>query len=97
MDLGKLVERDRDRRSAAGGSHDRQRVAPDGPEQCSGLPVQRHTRESLTETLAPTFSPVDFTPERHLTPAGVAHLNREVTSFERMLDGIRLVLSPVKP
>ena len=32
-----------------------------------------------------------------ITPAGVAHLNREVTSFERMLDGIRLVLSPVKP
>jgi len=32
-----------------------------------------------------------------ITPAGVIHLNREVSSFERMLDGIRLVLSPVKP
>jgi transcriptional regulator len=32
-----------------------------------------------------------------ITPAGVTHLNREVSSFERMLDGIRLVLSPVKP
>ena len=46
--------------------------APDGPEQCSGLPVQRHTSESLTEALAPAFTPVDFTPERHITPAGVA-------------------------
>lgn len=32
-----------------------------------------------------------------ITPAGITHLNREVSSFERMLDGIRLVLSPVKP
>ncbi len=32
-----------------------------------------------------------------LTPAGAAHLEREVTSFEQMLEGIRLVLSPVKP
>jgi transcriptional regulator len=32
-----------------------------------------------------------------ITPAGVTHLNREVSSFEQMLDGIRLVLSPVKP
>ena len=46
--------------------------APDGPEQCSGLPVQRHTTESLAEALTPTFTPVDFTPECHLTPAGVA-------------------------
>ncbi len=32
-----------------------------------------------------------------LTPAGVKHLEREVSSFERMLEGIRRVLSPVKP
>lgn len=32
-----------------------------------------------------------------LTPAGRKHLDREVSSFERMLEGIRLVLSPVKP
>jgi PadR family transcriptional regulator PadR len=39
------------------------------------------------------------TPRRvyEITPAGVTHLNRQVSSFERMLDGIRLVLSPVKP
>lgn len=31
-----------------------------------------------------------------LTAAGAKHLDREVSSFERMLEGIRLVLSPVK-
>lgn len=31
-----------------------------------------------------------------LTPAGGKHLEREVSSFERMLAGIRLVLSPGK-
>ena len=32
-----------------------------------------------------------------LTPAGFKHLQREVSSFERMLEGIRRVLSPVEP
>ncbi|HXW06992.1 MAG TPA: PadR family transcriptional regulator [Vicinamibacterales bacterium] len=32
-----------------------------------------------------------------LTPAGRKHLERQVTSFEQMLEGIRLVLAPVKP
>jgi transcriptional regulator len=32
-----------------------------------------------------------------LTPAGAKHLDREVSSLERMLEGIRLVLSPAKP
>lgn len=32
-----------------------------------------------------------------ITPAGVKHLKREVSSFERMLEGITLVLSPAKP
>lgn len=31
-----------------------------------------------------------------LTPAGVKHLERQVSSFEQMLDGIARVLSPVK-
>src|SRR5580692_11441922 len=29
-----------------------------------------------------------------ITPAGKKHLEREMTSFERMLEGIKLVLSP---
>lgn len=32
-----------------------------------------------------------------ITPAGAKHLEREVSSFERMLEGIKRVLSPVKP
>jgi PadR family transcriptional regulator PadR len=32
-----------------------------------------------------------------LTAAGAKHLEREVSSFEEMLEGIRLVLLPVKP
>lgn len=33
----------------------------------------------------------------HLTSAGARHLEQEIRSFERMLEGIRLVLAPVKP
>jgi PadR family transcriptional regulator PadR len=29
-----------------------------------------------------------------ITPAGAKHLDKEVSSFERMLEGIRLVLDP---
>ena len=31
-----------------------------------------------------------------MTPAGIKHLEREVLSFERMLEGITLVLAPSK-
>jgi PadR family transcriptional regulator, regulatory protein PadR len=31
-----------------------------------------------------------------ITPAGAKHLEREVSSFERMLEGIRRVLSPAE-
>jgi transcriptional regulator len=30
------------------------------------------------------------------TPAGVKHLEREISSFERMMEGVTLVLSPAK-
>jgi PadR family transcriptional regulator, regulatory protein PadR len=32
-----------------------------------------------------------------ITPAGVKHLRREVSRFERMLEGISLVLAPARP
>ncbi len=32
-----------------------------------------------------------------ITAAGAKHLEREMSSFEELLEGIRLVLSPVKP
>jgi SAM-dependent methyltransferase len=44
--------------------------APDGPERCSGLPVQRHSPESLSAVLGPRFEPVDFQQEAHHTPEG---------------------------
>jgi len=31
-----------------------------------------------------------------ITPSGIKHLEREISSFERMLEGIALVLTPVK-
>jgi hypothetical protein len=44
--------------------------APDGPEKCSGLPVQRYSHESLQQTLGPAYKMVVHEQETHLTPAG---------------------------
>ena len=46
--------------------------APDGPEKCSGLPVQRYDPESLASTIGPTFELVEQQPHRHVTPWGAA-------------------------
>lgn len=45
--------------------------APDGPEKCSGLPVQRYSAATLAERLGPDFTLVTERPERHVTPRGV--------------------------
>jgi ubiquinone/menaquinone biosynthesis C-methylase UbiE len=45
--------------------------APDGPERCSGLPVQRYGEESLSRRLGGSFEPIWFEREIHLTPSGV--------------------------
>ncbi len=42
--------------------------APDGPEKCSGLPVQRHDSASLAAELGPEFEPVETRSETHRTP-----------------------------
>lgn len=44
--------------------------APDGPERCSGLPVQRHDARSLARLFEPAFTLVDHQPHRHVTPWG---------------------------
>lgn len=44
--------------------------APDGPEQCSGLPVRRHSADDLTGLLAERFVPVRSAREEHRTPSG---------------------------
>jgi trans-aconitate methyltransferase len=42
--------------------------APDGPEKCSGLPVQRHDSASLAAELGPGFELVETRSEIHRTP-----------------------------
>lgn len=45
---------------------------PGGPTRCSGLPVQRHSVETLSALLGPEFELRSSTLEDHYTPAGVA-------------------------
>jgi hypothetical protein len=45
--------------------------ALDGPEKCSGLPVQRYSAETLSRRLGPSFRLETETAERHRTPGGV--------------------------
>jgi trans-aconitate methyltransferase len=42
--------------------------APDGPEKCSGLPVQRHDSASLAAELGPEFELIETRSETHHTP-----------------------------
>jgi SAM-dependent methyltransferase len=44
--------------------------ALDGPERCSGLPVQRYSAESLAAELQPVLRAVDSRSQRHVTPSG---------------------------
>ncbi len=44
--------------------------ALDGPERCSGLPVQRYSGEIMAKRLGPDFRFLSETPERHVTPKG---------------------------
>lgn len=46
------------------------RPAADGPDSCSGLPVQRYTVDQLGFLLGDGFTPVVSTREEHVTPAG---------------------------
>lgn len=42
----------------------------DGPERCSGLPVQRHDPQSLSHLLGPQFKLASSRVYNHLTPSG---------------------------
>ena len=44
--------------------------ALDGPEKCSGLPVQRHDAQSLADAFADAFEPFADSRELHPTPFG---------------------------
>jgi len=45
---------------------------PEGPERCSGLPVQRYAAESLAQTLGADFTPVESFFDVHHTPSGAS-------------------------
>lgn len=44
--------------------------AEDGPERCSGLPVQRYSRQELMHALGPRFVLLAHERELHTTPSG---------------------------
>lgn len=44
--------------------------APEGPERCSGLPVQRYDAKSLSAELGPQFRLLEGWRELHKTPSG---------------------------
>lgn len=44
--------------------------APDGPEQCSGLPVARHSVAALRELFSECFELVESCARIHVTPGG---------------------------
>lgn len=44
--------------------------APDGPERCSGLPVQRYSPQSLADTLGGDFTLLEAGNMDHRTPSG---------------------------
>lgn len=44
--------------------------APDGPEQCSGLPVVRYAPDELHQEFGPAFELVEHLSEEHTTPWG---------------------------
>jgi SAM-dependent methyltransferase len=57
--------------------------APDGPEKCSGLPVNRHSKDSLVELFSDHFN-LEWANERmHLTPSG-GQQNFTVCRFRRI-------------
>ena len=46
---------------------------PNGPEQCSGLPVARYDPEQLHGEFGPSFDLVEHALEDHKTPWGAVH------------------------
>jgi len=59
-----------DRTLKVGGSAIVATFAPDGPEQCSGLPVRRYSASSLAAELGPGLKLEDVVPHSHTTPWG---------------------------
>lgn len=58
--------------------------------------LQRMLRDNLVRAQWETSATNRRVRTYRITPAGIRHLEREVTSFEQMLKGIRLVLAPAE-
>jgi len=58
--------------------------------------LQRMLRENLVQAEWETSPSNRKVRTYRITPAGISHLDREVSSFEQMLKGINLVLSPAE-
>jgi SAM-dependent methyltransferase len=72
---------------AAGGQVIIGTFALDGPEKCSGLPVQRHDAMSLADALGPSFELADNFAEAHRTPWGaIQHF--QFSRFRRVSSGL---------
>jgi len=48
--------------------------APEAPPKCSGLPVQRYSKEQLVDELGAEFVLVNHIKELHITPGGVEQM-----------------------
>ena len=55
---------------APGGTLIMATFAPEGPERCSGLAVQRWSPQALAQELGPRFALLESKPEQHRTPGG---------------------------
>jgi PadR family transcriptional regulator, regulatory protein PadR len=58
--------------------------------------LQRMLRDNLVKAQWETSASNRKVRTYRITPAGIKHLEREVSSFEQMLKGIHLVLSPAE-
>ena len=58
--------------------------------------LQRMLREGLLKAEWGTSATNRRVRTYRITPAGKKHLEREMSSFERMVEGLTLVLSPLK-
>ncbi len=57
--------------------------APDGPERCSGLPVERHDAASLGKILGPSFELIESRKHSHHTPMGAIQ-RFQFSRFQRL-------------
>ena len=59
--------------------------------------LQRLLKENLVKAQWETSASNRRVRTYRITPVGIKHLEREVSSFEQMLKGINLVLAPTEP